>query len=159
MRFHDHAVPAQIILLWRKREAVDTPAEPMKLNAKIDAGRSDRFARPIGVDTELRIGPILEDGDFYREIVITKDSAAMRATFILLVYGEFVMAAAMTGRRRVVAARDQYEPCDRRHQAADEGMSHCLCSTLERREKWRSLRRSRRMPSRWKRRSRSIRRE
>ena len=123
MRLDDDAVAAQIVLLRREFEAVDPPAETVKFNPEIDIGRGDRLVRPVGIDSELRIGAILEDGDFQREIIVAEHPAAMGTAFIFLIRRDF-MTVTMAGRRRIVAARNQHECCERRQQAADKGMSH-----------------------------------
>ena len=137
---------AQIVLLRGEGEAVDLAAEADQLNAETDRFGIDRFVLVVGVDVELRIDPVFEDGHLQGEVAVAEHAAPMRAAFV--VGGRGGVAAFRRGLFGLGAAAGEQaggEDQGERREAPGRSRRHQRLSAgwVETRPAWRPVRRSR----------------
>ncbi len=142
MRFGDHPAAAQEIVLPGETESVDPAAEATEFDRQSHFGRLDRLVVAIGVDAELGIDAIFEDGDLKREGTAAKHASPVRATFIF----------ARSGRRVPLFRRRCFAACGKHGEDHDrcrpqQIYSHRIVSILASSGAWRPKSRSSRTPS------------
>ena len=78
MRFLDHTLSGQIILLGLERENVDLTAQPLERHRQLHGLCIYWLAVLCRINPELRRHTVLEYGHFNREVAILQKSAVVR---------------------------------------------------------------------------------
>ncbi len=127
MRLRDDALAGEIVALGPEREAIDLAPQTRERDRKADGLRIDRLAVARGIDAELRVLAVFEDGHLDGEIAVREQAAAMRAPGR---FGGFAFAM-FVGRFGALAAcreRERKQDCRGNRAARDEGTDHCEIS-------------------------------
>ena len=83
VRLGDNPGAAQVVLDWGKGEAVHLTVQAGQLDGQVHVARSNRLVVAEGIDVELGLDTVLENGHFNGEIAVAQHAAMVRSALII----------------------------------------------------------------------------